>query len=132
MPYEGPRDGAATHLTLVRRRAGGAARRRTRPCVVVLDNDSVHHSQPVKAALPELETASIHFCFLPPYSPELNPIEPVWRQVTYQDIPERSHPTATALQTAVESTLADPPGLTPRGQVKLGRRVAAPGVKTGH
>jgi transposase len=101
------RDDAAAHVAFVRRLAGGAASRRTRPCVVVLDNSSVHHSQPVKAALPELETASIHFCFLPPSSPELNPIEPVWRQVKYQDIPERSHPTDTALQAAVETALAD-------------------------
>ena len=50
-------------------------------------------------------SAGVTFCYLPPYSPELNPIEPVWRQVKYQDIPERSHPTDTALQTAVETAL---------------------------
>lgn len=94
---------AVAHLAFVRQLAGGM----TRPCVVVLDNYSVHHSQFVKAALPELETAAVHFWFLPPYSPELNPIEPVWRQVKYQDIPERSHLTDTALQVAVESALAD-------------------------
>jgi len=99
---------AAAHLAFVRRVAGSSAdgTRRARPCVVVLDNYSVHHSHAVKAALPDLTAADIHFCFLPPYSPELNPIEPVWRQVKYQDIPERSHPTDTALQAAVESALA--------------------------
>ncbi len=101
------RDDAAAHLAFVRQLAGGAASRRARPCVVVLDNYSVHHSQSVKEALPDLEATSVHFCFLPPYSPELNPIELVWRQVKYQDIPERSHSTDTALQTAVESALAD-------------------------
>jgi len=97
---------AAAHLAFVRRLAKETAAGRARPCVVVLDNYSVHHSQPVKEALPALATADVHFCFLPPYSPELNPIEPVWRQVKYQDIPERSHPTDTALQAAVESALA--------------------------
>jgi len=105
---------AAAHLAFVRRLAGGVASRRTRPCVVVLDTYSVHHSQSVKEALPELETASVHFCFLPPYSPELHPIEPVWRQVKYQDIPERSHPTGTALQAAVESALNDRAQRLPR------------------
>lgn len=97
---------ADAHLGFVRRLAGGTARP-ARPCVVVLDNYSVHHSQPVKDALPDLTAADIHFCFLPAYSPELNPIEPVWRHVKHHDIPERSHPTDTALQAAVESALAD-------------------------
>lgn len=102
---------AAAHLAFVRRlaepdaaAAGDAPRR---PCVVVLDNYSVHHSQAVKDAVPALAEADVHFCYLPPYSPELNPIEPVWRQAKYQDLPERSHPTDTALQTAVEAALAD-------------------------
>jgi len=102
---------AAAHLAFVRRLAApppdaAATGPRRRPCVVVLDNYSVHHSQAVKDALPGLAAADVHFCYLPPYSPELNPIEPVWRQVKYQDLPERSHPTDAALQTAVEAALA--------------------------
>jgi len=98
---------AAAHLAFVRRVADEATgTRRSRPCVVVLDTYSVHHSQAVKDALPDLAAAGVHFCFLPPYSPELNPIEPVWRQVKYQDIPERSHATDAALQAAVDSALA--------------------------
>jgi len=99
---------AAAHLAFVRRVAdlslAGAGRRR--PCVVVLDNYSVHHAAAVTAATPDLAAAGVTFCFLPAYSPELNPIEPVWRQVKYQDLPERSHRTDTALQTAVETALA--------------------------
>lgn len=113
---------AAAHLAFVRRLAGEAASPRTRPCVVVLDNYSVHHSQSVKAALPDLEAASVHFCFLPPYSPELNPIEQVWRQVKYQDIPERTHPTDTALQAAVDTALAN---RASRLQSSLSRSVAS-------
>jgi hypothetical protein len=106
---------AAAHLAFVRQTVAGspataatgaAAPRPPRPCVIVLDNYSVHHSQPVKEAIPALEELGIHFCFLPAYSPELNPIEPLWKQVKYQDLPERSHPTDIALQTAVEAALA--------------------------
>jgi hypothetical protein len=106
---DGPYD-AAAHLVFIRQGAnlppaptpGG---RRGRPCVVVLDNYAVHHAAAVKAATPDLADQGVTFCYLPPYSPELNPIEPVWRQVKYQDIPERSHPTDTALQAAVETAL---------------------------
>lgn len=101
---------AAAHLAFVRRLAGvGAAPatddRRGRPCVIALDNYSVHHSQAVKDEVPALAAADVEFWYLPPYSPELNPIEPLWRQVKYQDLPERSHPTDRSLQAAVEGAL---------------------------
>lgn len=95
---------AAAHLAFVGRvAAAGPARR----CVVVLDNYSVHHSGPVKDALPGLADAGVDFCFLPPYSPNLNPIEALWKRVKYHDIPERSHPTEAALQAAVDAALTD-------------------------
>lgn len=97
------RDDAAAHLAFVDRVAPAGER----PCVIVLDNYSVHHAAPVKAATPALAEQGVRFCYLPPYSPELNPIEALWKQVKYQDIPERSHATDTALQTAVEAALAD-------------------------
>ena len=105
---------AAAHLAFVGRVAGlagepaaeaAAEAARARPCVVALDNYSVHHAAAVKEAAPALAEAGVSFFYLPPYSPELNPIEPVWRQAKYQDIPERSHPTDTALQAAVEAAL---------------------------
>jgi len=61
---------AAAHLAFVRRvadlpagAATGAGRRR--PCVVVLDNYSVHHAAAVKDAVPDLEAAGVRFCYLP-------------------------------------------------------------------
>ncbi len=98
---------AAAHLAFVRRVAGTTAGSAQRPCVIVLDNYSVHHSRTVTEALPDLAAAGITCWYLPPYSPELNLIEPVWRQVKYQDLPVRSYPTDTALQAAVEAALTD-------------------------
>jgi len=77
-----------------------------RPCVIVLDNYSVHHSKAVKDALPGLAERGVTFCYLTPYSPELNPIEALWKQTKYQDLPERRHLTDVALQAAVETALA--------------------------
>lgn len=79
--------------------------RRVRPCVVVLDNYSVHRSKLVQAVQPALEAAGVYFYYLPPYSPELNDIEPLWRHVKYEDLPERSYPSGAALQTAVDTVL---------------------------
>lgn len=101
---------ADAHLRFVHRVAGlppvlPEGYRRQRPCVIVLDNYSVHHSQLVKDKMPALEAAGVIFFFLPPYSPELNAIEPLWRQVKYQDLPERSYKTAQALKAAVDQAL---------------------------
>lgn len=80
--------------------------RRARPCTIVLDNYSVHHSQVVKAALPHLEATGVTLFYLPPYSPELNDIEPLWRHLKYEELRVRSYKTATALKEAVDAALA--------------------------
>ena len=49
---------------------------RERPgCVIVMDNLASHKAACVRAAF---EAASIDYRYLPPYSPDLNPIEPAW------------------------------------------------------
>jgi hypothetical protein len=78
---------------------------RVRRCVIVLDNYSVHHSQAVKEAGPSLAAAGIELVYLPPYSPELNLIEGLWRHVKHEEMPVRSYPTAQALQAAVDQAL---------------------------
>ena len=79
--------------------------RRARPCVIVLDNYSVHRSAVVKALIPALETVGVTFFYLPPYSPELNAIEPLWRHLKYEDLPVRSFSAAEALKAAVDDVL---------------------------
>lgn len=79
--------------------------RRARPLVVVLDNYSVHRSKAVTAMLPALAAIGVRLFFLPPYSSELNQIEPLWRQVKYHDLPVRSYQTLEALALAVERAL---------------------------
>jgi putative transposase len=73
------------------------------PRVVVLDNASFHTSEVIRAARKGLADAGIYLYFLPPYSPELNRIEPVFRQVKHQEIPQRSHTTRSGLREAVET-----------------------------
>ncbi len=48
--------------------------------IVVLDNLGSHKSQPVRAAI---RAAGAHLLFLPPYSPDLNPIEQVFAKLKH-------------------------------------------------
>jgi putative transposase len=72
------------------------------PRVVVLDNASLHISRVVKAARPGLAKLGIYLYYLPPYSPELNEIEAVFKQVKHHEIPQRSHTSKEELREAVE------------------------------
>ena len=78
---------------------------RDRPLVVVLDNASAHVSTIFKAHRDLLATADIHLFYLPTYSPHLNRIEALWRQIKYQAIPVRSYCTLDALLQAVRAAL---------------------------
>src|SRR5262249_42007260 len=84
---------------------------RERPCVVVLDDYSVHHSNAVQAALPALAAAAVTLFYLPPYSPGLNAIEPHWRHPRYEQLQVRSYPTVEALQAAVDEALTKQPAV---------------------
>jgi transposase len=73
------------------------------PRVVVLDNAGLHTGKVVRAARPGLARRGIYLYYLPPYSPEFNEIEPLFRQVKYHEMPRRSYTTRLGLREAVES-----------------------------
>jgi putative transposase len=70
--------------------------------VVVLDNASIHISHVVKDAMARLRRKGIHLYYLPPYSPELNLIEPFLGVVKYTEMPERSYRTVPSLMEAID------------------------------
>ena len=72
------------------------------PRVVVLDNAGLHTSRLVKAARPALAGLGIYLYYLPAYSPELNEIEGVFRQVKYHEMPQRSFTSKSDLRMGVE------------------------------
>lgn len=47
--------------------------------VFVLNHARIHHTKMVQAFLDGEEGDAFHFIFLPPYSPQLNPIERLWK-----------------------------------------------------
>ena len=76
------------------------------PRVVVLDNGSIHVSKAFKAQRKALADAGIYLYYLPPYSPELNRIEAVFKQVKHHEIPRRSHASKAELRQSVEGGFA--------------------------
>ena len=46
--------------------------------IVVMDNMRSHHTQAIKDLL---EQAGVQYLYLPPYSPDLNPIEKMWSKL---------------------------------------------------
>jgi len=71
--------------------------------VVVLDNAAIHHSRVIHAAEPELRQQGIELFYLPPYSPQLNAIEPVFGGIKTHDLPARRYATVPALLDAVDA-----------------------------
>ena len=55
--------------------------------VVILDNCPIHKSKKFMAKMEEWKEKDVLIYFLPPYSPELNLIEILWRRIKYNWIP---------------------------------------------
>jgi putative transposase len=98
-----------------------AVRRRTElPLIVVLDNASFHHSLDMRDAIPELWKHGIYLYYLPPYSPELNAIERLFRTIKHHDLPDRTYPTLDQLTIAVEAAFARRETRLPQPVTQLG------------
>ena len=54
------------------------------PTIVILDNASMHTSKLFKSNIEKWEKMGLHLLYLPPYSPELNLIEILWREMKYR------------------------------------------------
>lgn len=51
--------------------------------VVVLDNAAIHRGEPMRNKQMEWAKKGLHLLYLPPYSPEFNAIEILWKQAKY-------------------------------------------------
>lgn len=72
------------------------AYRRARRIHLVLDNYVIHKSSQTQKALEEFD-GRIQLHFLPPYSPEHNPIERLWKQLHDNVTRNHRHPTMESL-----------------------------------
>jgi transposase len=61
-----------------------AERINNKSTIVILDNASMHTSKAFKSNIEKWEEMGLHLLYLPPYSPELNLIEILWREMKYR------------------------------------------------
>ncbi len=60
---------------------------RTRKTVVVLDNAPIHRSRKFMAKIDSWARRNLLIYFLPPYAPELNMIEILWKHIKHYWLP---------------------------------------------
>jgi transposase len=75
-----------------------------RKVIVIADNARYHHAA-MHLGWREQHAENFELYFLPPYSPELNPIERVWKLLRRKCIHNRHFPTLEVLSEAIEPTL---------------------------
>ena len=81
------------------------SRQARRPVVVIADNATFHHAALHKAWRTQ-RAGKFDLSFLPPYSPDLNPIERVWKLTRRLCVHNRYFPTLDAVSESVEAQFA--------------------------
>jgi transposase len=77
------------------------------PTVVVIDNASIHKSKAVGEKITEWEKLGLTLYFLPPYSPELNLIEILWRKMKYDWMPTWAYKCIGNLRNAIDEIICN-------------------------
>jgi hypothetical protein len=72
---------------------------------VLLDNSSLHRAQEFIRHIPQWVQRGLIVKYLPPYSPELNLIEILWRFMKYKWLPFSAYMSFSCLARAVEDIL---------------------------
>ena len=78
----------------------------TQKTVVVMDNASIHRSEAFEDRIPYWKKQGLIIKYLPPYSPELNLIEILWRRIKYTWLPFSAYACLNALIEALEDILS--------------------------
>ncbi len=73
--------------------------------LVVLDNASIHTSRAFQARVMDWFRQGVGLHWLPPYSPELNLIEILWRKIKYEWLPPRAYLGFEHLKTELQTIL---------------------------
>ena len=69
---------------------------KSKKILLIVDNAKYHYAKVIRPWL-EQNKRKIELFFLPPYSPELNPVELVWRKTRYSETHNRYFPTLQSL-----------------------------------
>ncbi|OKL36747.1 IS630 family transposase [Domibacillus mangrovi] len=74
--------------------------------ILVIDGSPIHRSQLIQGFL-EKNQDHLMTVRLPPYSPNLNPIERLWKWLKEQVIANKFHPTKASIEEALKCFLAE-------------------------
>jgi len=74
------------------------SRKTTKKTVVILDNASIHRSKIFTEKTRDWESRGLVIYFIPPYSPELNLIEILWRFIKYKWLPLKAYVSFSSLK----------------------------------
>lgn len=74
--------------------------------IVVLDNAPVHRSKFFTQQLERWRQQDLYLYFIPPYSPELNKIEILWRFIKYRWLDLKASTSWAALQNALNTVIS--------------------------
>lgn len=77
-----------------------------KPTVVVLDNAKVHTAAKVKASLQRWHSRGLYLFYLPPYSPHLNIVERLWKELKARWLRPKDYCATDTLFYAVTLALA--------------------------
>ena len=73
--------------------------------IIIVDNASMHRSKKFKAKLAEWKKKGVMIYYLPPYSPELNLIEILWRFLKYHWLPLSAYESYKNLKDCLDEVL---------------------------
>jgi hypothetical protein len=80
-------------------------RQMKRPVLIILDNAPIHKSKEVEAQIRGWKDKGLFLVFLPPYSPELNLIEILWRKIKYEWLPVSAYQSFKDLTESLDEVL---------------------------
>lgn len=85
----------------------GFAKKITKKTVVVIDNASMHTSKAFLSNIENWESKGLIIQNIPPYSPELNRIEILWRKIKYEWLDFSAYESFRSLREALNHILAN-------------------------
>ena len=77
----------------------------TKPTVLVLDNAKIHTARKIKERLKYWQQRGLYIFYLPPYSPQLNICERLWKELKARWIKPKDYQSADSLFYAVQLAL---------------------------
>lgn len=101
-PFEGVFFEGAINSQIVVAVLDRIAQKTKRKTVLILDNASIHKANLVIERIPKWKQQNLYLQFIPAYSPELNLIEILWKQIKHFWLPPEAYHDKQTLKSSLE------------------------------